>query len=185
MSKYLWCVRQQSTQITVFCDLSKAFDTISHNILFSKLHTYGIRGKANDFLKSYLSFWKQFTVYSNTSSTYKHINYGVSQGSILGLILFLVYANDIVCTSNKIKFLLYPDDTPIYIKGKYFDEMISTLKNEVIKVSDWISSNKLTMNVSKIFYMVSSLTNINEGNMDVKLKTTICWIKLITQKFQE
>ena len=63
--------------------------------------------------------------------------------------------------------------TPRYIFRENIDEMISTLNNELIKVSDWISSNRLTINVSKTFYMVSSLTNINEGNMNVKIKNNL------------
>ena len=63
--------------------------------------------------------------------------------------------------------------TPQYIFRENIDEMISTLNNELIKVSDWISSNRLTINVSKTFYMGSSLTNINESNMNVKIKNNL------------
>ena len=77
--------------ISVFCDLSKAFDTISHNTLLHKLDNYGVRGKANDFLRSYLSSRNQYTVFNNASSSLKQIHYGVPQGSILGPLLFLIY----------------------------------------------------------------------------------------------
>ena len=71
-------------QITVLCDLSKAFDTVSHNILLHKLCNYGIRGKANDFLRSYLSDRNQYTVYKNASSSLKQVICGGPQGSIWG-----------------------------------------------------------------------------------------------------
>ena len=71
-------------QITVICDLSKAFDTVSHNIMLHKLYNYGIRGKANDFLRSYLSDRNQYTVYKNASSSLKQVICWVPQGSIWG-----------------------------------------------------------------------------------------------------
>ena len=161
-------------QINVFCDLSKAFDTISHNILLHKLNTYGIRGKANDFIKSYLSFRKQFTVYNNTCSTYNVINCGVPQGSILGPILFLIYVNDIVRSSDKIKFLLFADDTTIYIQGHNINEITNILNNELINISDWLISNRLTLNVSKTCYMVSCTTNnMPEANVNIKIKENL------------
>ena len=78
-------------QLTVFCDLSKVFDTINHDILLEKLELYGIRGSAHNWFRSYLSSWKQFTVYNSSTSHHKSINCGVPQGSVLGPILFLIY----------------------------------------------------------------------------------------------
>lgn len=160
-------------QITVFCDLTKAFDTISHKILIQKLTSYGIRGKANDFIKSYLGFRKQFTAYNSTFSSHKHLSSGVPQGSILGPILFLIYVNDLVNVSSKLKFLLFADDTTVYIRGHDIFEMVNTLNSELIKISDWLTSNKLTLNVSKTFFMVSSFTNLNDVNFNIKLKNNV------------
>lgn len=156
-------------QITVFCDLSKAFDTISHSILLRKLDNYGIRGKANDFLKSYLGSRNQFTVYNNASSSLKQISHGVPQGSILGPLLFLIYINDLVLISKNVKFLLFADDTTIFIQGSNIVDMMGTLNSELTKLSNWIRSNRLTINVSKTFYMVSCGVNNNLENINVKI----------------
>ena len=74
--------------VGVFLDFSKAFDTVNHEILLQKLRYYGIRGIANDWLRSYLNKRKQFCTYDNTKSDIGLVNCGVPQGSILGPLLF-------------------------------------------------------------------------------------------------
>jgi hypothetical protein len=76
---------------SIFPDLSKAFDTLDHNILLNKLDYYGIRGVANNLIKSYLSQRKQCVSYDNSLSDYKTITCGVPRGSILGPHIFLIY----------------------------------------------------------------------------------------------
>ena len=79
----------------VFVDLQKAFDTVNHNILLSKLNHYGIRGTANDWLSSYLSNRSQYVSITGFDSTCQKILHGVPQGSVLGPLLFLININDL------------------------------------------------------------------------------------------
>ena len=79
----------------VFIDLQKVFGTVNHDILLSKLNHYGIRGVVFDWFKSYLSDRTQYVTINNAKSEIQTIKYGVPQGSVLGLLLFLIYINDL------------------------------------------------------------------------------------------
>ena len=82
--------------VRIFLDLSKAFDTVYHVILFDKLEQYGIRDLALDWIRSYFSNRKQYVEYNGHRSLRIEISCGVPLGSILGPLFFLLYINDIV-----------------------------------------------------------------------------------------
>ena len=107
-------VDNKKTTVGVFIDLKKAFDIIDHNLLFQKLQFYGVRGAANDWIRSYLTNRKQFVQVDGHSSDYMDVVCGVPQGSVLGPKLFILYINDLCIFSYLVKYVLFADDTNIF-----------------------------------------------------------------------
>ena len=155
----------KETAHCIFLDFAKAFDTVNHNILIQKLEYHGVRGKALDLFKSYLSDRQQFTEIDDTLSDMEYIKCGVPQGSVLGPLLFLIYINAIIESSTLLKFFLFADDTTIFYSCKPNDHTEQILNNELAKVSNWLAANKLSLNVSKSNFLAFSFS---------KHKPTIC-----------
>ena len=138
----------------IFIDLSKAFDTVNHDILLKKLDHYGIRGNALNLFRSYLKNRKQYTMIESNKSKTSNISCGVPQGSVLGPLLFLLFINDLpnCCPSGKIR--IFADDTNVFFHSKNIEDLISNAKNIMIQLNSWFDSNKLTLNTSKSSFTI-------------------------------
>ena len=152
---------------SIFLDLEKAFDTVNHTILLSKLCEYGVRGLPLNLLESYLSNRRHFTVVNGCKSTCQNLHCGVPQGSTLGPLLFIIYINDLPLVS-KLRTRLFADDTSLTFSRKSLSNLEVVVNQEMSKIANWMSLNKLSINYNKTEFLV-----ISNNNKQLKLKLMI------------
>ena len=156
IDKVAHAIDDVSHTIGVFLDFSKAFDTIDHDILLYKLSHYGIRGKALDWFRDYLTDRKQYVNINGQESSLKLISCGVPQGSLLGPLLFILYINDLQNSSQILSFICFADDTNLFFSHRNPNTLTLILNNELTHVQSWIHANKLSLNIDKTHYMLFS-----------------------------
>ena len=170
--------------IAIFLDLSKAFDTINHNILLDKLSYYGIRGLPLIWFTNYLSNRQQFVNFNGIHSQMSVITCGVPQGSIVGPILFLPYINDILNTSMLLKFILFANDTNLIFSEKSLTSLMQNVNTELHKISVWFKTDKLVLNPNKTKFIIFTSTHKRVASNSIKLYIDGLEIEQVqTQKF--
>ena len=138
----------------VFIDLEKAFDTVNHQILLSKLNNYGIRGVANQWFSSYLSNRYQSVVLNGEISTRKPITCGVPQGSILGPLLFLIYINDMYLAVQSSTVYHFADDTNLMCSSTSLKKLRIAVNKDLNLLYEWLCANRLSVNTGKTEFIV-------------------------------
>ena len=159
--------------VGVFIDFAKAFDTINHSILLSKMENYGITGLPLDWFRNYLCNRVQYVQHNGATSSFKLSSCGVPQGSVLGPTLFLLYINDLPQSSTYFDFRLFADDSNIFHSFPPCQTIIrlSEITDHLLSVTKWCDANKITINIKKTNFMViqprRKVVNTN-GSVELK-----------------
>jgi hypothetical protein len=164
--------------IAVFLDLSKAFDTIDHQLLLQKLDKYGFSLNALKMIENYLSNRNSIVNFNGSKSKSEILKCGVPQGSILGPLLFIIFINDLCHILTRANKCLFADDTTLVISGKNIADLTSALESDLKSISEWLKHNRLLLNVSKSNAMIfkwryQRQIDILNTNLDAQLKPEI------------
>lgn len=154
------------------CDLSKAFDCVSHELLIRKLSKYGIRGPPLDLLQSYLNDRTQCVSVNGKMSDLCEVVSGVPQGSVLGPLLFIVYINDLFCYLFPERGICYADDTSLLSAANSLDDLTFGMSRIVNLAEIWFTHNSLRLNVDKtqrIIFTNKAGSVVGDCNENVKI----------------
>ena len=138
----------------VFLDQSKAFDRIHHSSLMRKLKVKGIDGGLLQLLSSYLHNRNIRVALSGAKSRWHVIKAGVPQGSILGPLLFLIYADDIE-ENLECDIHMYADDAVLIAKYTNPDTAVTKINRDLEKLNTWAEKWHMSFNPEKNKYMIT------------------------------
>ena len=135
----------------VFVDMAKAFDTVNHTLLLTKLQRYKISPQVLQLLTSYISGRAQKVMFQSKTSSCLPLVRGIAQGSILGPLLFNIYVNDLPLhiSDSDTSAELFADDLILHLSGPSVNELEAHLNNSLTQLHTWCSNNQMCVNPSK------------------------------------
>ena len=157
--------------MSVFVDFSKAFDTVNHSILLSKMWKYGIRGRAHSWFDSYLKDRGQRVRVNGVCSDRSLLSVGVPQGSVLGPVLFLIYVNNMCDAISLSKTVQFADDTTLLLYDHNHSTLTNAATSSLAQLSSWCFAHRLSINTSKTVVMLFSN---RQFDIDLNNKVSLC-----------
>ena len=152
-NSWKWSLDNNLIVGALLMDLSKAFDSIPHDLLVCKLYSYGFSKDACAFMISYLCNRMQRVKIRNVYSEWKPTKRGIPQGSCLGPLLFNIYVNDMFSCIKQSELFNYADDNTLSYSNQDIDVLMETIVNDTKRLMDWFNANFMKVNPDK-FQMI-------------------------------
>ena len=146
----------------IFMNISKAFDTLNHDLLIAKLGAYGFETDALRYMKSYLKNRKQRVGVNKIFSEWERITTGVLQDSILGPLLFNIFLNDLFLFVSNASLINYADDNSLYTFGDNLKKNKDDLQRSFDTVHQWFYENYMVLNAGKCHFICLGNNTENE-----------------------
>ena len=164
----------------VFIDLAKAFDTVSHRNLLTKLYAIGVRGAAHSLFQSYLEKRQQMVQINGTTSNQREVTFGIPQGTVLGPILFIIYLNELLALNCSGTIISFADDTVLFVEDDSWDTLENKISLDLQKIVKWFDNNLLTINLEKTKYLPfanykSGLPKNKKIDIDLPFRKNTLW----------
>ena len=149
----------------IIMDLSKAFDSLNHELLLAKLKAYGLDSNSVTFMKNYLTNRLQRCKKNNSFSEWGKVLNGVPQGSILDPLLFNIFLNYIFISLQKCDLANYADDSTLYSSGKSISNIMNSLSHNSTILPKWVHNNLMVLNPDKCSFMLLSVDDVLQTNL--------------------
>ena len=150
-------------------EMSKAFDSLHPPLMLCKLKAYGFQDRALDLLRSYLCSRLGRVRIGSVTRSWRNVERGCPQGSVLGPLLWNIFQNDLSCNLDS-GLSVYADDHQIYVKGEDMCTIVAKLQESATLATDWYDSNRLQGNLKK--YQTMNIRN-KRVNYDNKASITV------------
>ena len=146
--------------LVTYIDFRKAFDCVQHKVLLDKLKHLGLSDMSVKWIRSYLTNRKQRVLANNVYSFFLNTTQGVPQGSVLGPLFYIIYANDLPDLLQNCNIALYADDTILYTANANFEDSITKMQRDISSLASWCSANGVSVNATKTKTMLFGSPNV-------------------------